>query len=101
MTSSDAELWAIAQAGYEASWRVKTTPWAAETPAHRYCWFLGAQHLVAGTATVQSLREAIQPGLYLKPWDRLTVAEILIYRAIYGAMVSIAQRIASRTRVAA
>lgn len=98
---TDAELWAIAQAGYEASWRVKLTPWDEETPAHRYCWFLGAQHLTSGTATVQSLRQAIQPGLYLKSWDRLTVAEILIYRAIYGAMLSTAQRIAARTRVAA
>ena len=98
---SDADLWTIAQAGYENSRHVTTTPWESETSAHRYCWYLGAQHVASGSATVRSLREAIQPGLYLKPWGHLTVAEILIYRAIYGAMVSTARRIAARTRVAA
>lgn len=98
---TDADLWTIAQAGYENSWRVKTTPWESETPAHRYCWYLGAQHVASGTATVQSLRQAIQPGLYLKPWEHLTVTEILIYRAIYEAMLSTARRITARTRVAA
>lgn len=62
---------------------------------------LGAQHVASGTATVQSLRQAIQPGLYLKPWEHLTVTEILIYRAIYEAMLSTARRITARTRVAA
>lgn len=98
---TDDDLWMIAQAGYENSWRVKVTPWESETPAHRYCWYLGAQHVVSGTASVQSLRQAVQPGLYLKPWAELTTVEILIYRAIYGAMLSTAQRIAARTRVAA
>jgi hypothetical protein len=98
---SDDVLWEIAQAGYAMAFRARETPWEEESSPHQYCWYLGAVHAVSGEATPESLRVAIQPGLYLRPWRSLSILDIQQYRNIYGAMLSTARRIAARQRAAA
>jgi len=98
---TDADLWTIARAGYEASPSRAKQAWDAAPSTVRYCWYLGAKHVVSPEGSLKTLRHHIHPGLDLTPWHKLNAIQVQQYRNVYGAMLSTAKRITARNRVAA
>lgn len=100
MTISDADLWTIAEAGYNASPSAQDEPWDAIGSHIKYCWYLGAQHVATGTATPASIRIAILPGRYLTPWADLALPYRINTINVARAMLATYNRIAERHNAA-